>query len=799
MAKGFTFTVRPRVAVACAIGTLAGVTAWVVSAASNPVAAGASVAGDKKSAAAWHAVPGGLMTRFASTVRPDNVRTEYPRPQFARKDWLSLNGLWEFGFDDANKGEAEKWYAGKPFAEHILVPFPFEAALSGIGRGNEVHERVWYRRTFEAPKAWTGKRLLLNFGAVDWEATVYVNGKQVGQHRGGYAPFSVDITDALRPDGAQELVVQVYDPSEKNPQGWQPRGKQKGSEGIWYTRTTGIWQTVWLEPVADAHLSNATITPTLGANDKGTVAISAFLPTSANGLTLNVRLKQGATEVGTATTTVTGGMARVSLAVPNAKPWTPETPTLYDVSLQLSDKNGVVDAVNSYTAIRSVGIANGRLTLNGKPYFYRGVLDQGFWPDGIYTPPSDDAIRADVEAVRKLGFNMARKHIKLDDPRWYYWCDRLGVAVWQDMPSPDRLDSPQAQDNYRREWTDIIETARSYPCIVHWIPFNENWGNPGAFQDEMVDLTRRLDATRPITDASGWTQRDKTDVIDSHNYGANLLAEGVSNPVKPKVIGEFGGVGLRVDGHSWEQAKIYLDAPDTNQLVNLVRARVSQTYQAENLSGFVYTQLTDVEHELNGLLTYDRLPKAPMEAMAPVIRGEGVPRATQFLPVNDWLVLDAVPSHITMNDSKPTKEATEQMDQLLGTAYLPDEAGLTPKVGASVKTDSGTYMWKRVQGTTLDFQKLLPGGPHNNAVTYAAAWVDSPRAVSDAVLHLASDDGAVVWLNGRQVLRKAAIRGVDAEADEVSNLSLKAGRNLLVVKVGQGVGGWGLSARLHIP
>ena len=400
-------------------------------------------------AQAWKPANAPLMTRWAKDVSPNKVRPEYPRPQFVRKEWKSLNGLWQFAFDDGNTFTPTNDAVLKNSAQQILVPFTFEAALSGIGKGKEVHEHVLYRRSFDVPKAWNSRHTLLHFGAVDWDTTVYVNGKEIGRHRGGYTPFTFDITDALKSEGPQELTVAVYDPADPKGEGWQPKGKQLGSEGIWYTRTTGIWQTVWLEPVSEKHLTFAQI---WSLPDSHRIMVVA--PASGNlgdQMTLTASLSHNGLSAGEKTETL-GATRAMVMDIKDPDYWTPEHPALYDVTLTLREDGKVVDEVKTYMAFRSVGIANGRLTLNGKPYFYRGVLDQGFWPDGIYTPPTDAAIRNDVEMTKKMGFNMARKHVKVDDPRWYYWCDKIGLAVWQDMPSSHNLSSKEAQANFTHEW-----------------------------------------------------------------------------------------------------------------------------------------------------------------------------------------------------------------------------------------------------------------------------------------------------------------------------------------------------------
>ncbi len=575
-----------------------------------------SVAQTAKEQTRWKPAEAPLLTRFAKDISPDRPRPEYPRPMMVRKDWQSLNGMWQFAFDDEAKGKEAGWMSGKDLPQNILVPFTFEAALSGIGKGKEIHEHVWYRRMFTVPKAWHHKRILLNFGAVDWQATVYVNGTEVGHHTGGYAPFAFDITDALKGDGPQEVVVSVYDPADPKKEGWQPKGKQLGSEGIWYTRTTGIWQSVWIEPVALTHLQSIHLDgdPARRALTV-TVTLSGALPA-----VLHVGIIDQGREV-KSQYKITSPTATFHIPYPAGKLWTPETPYLYDVKLDLYQQDHVNDSVTSYVGFRKVGIDNGRLNLNGKPYFYRGVLDQGYWPDGILTPPTDAAIKNDVEMIKKLGFNMARKHVKVEDPRWYYWCDHLGVAVWQDMPSSHNLSSRAAQENFTQEWTEVIDATRDYPCVVHWIPFNENWGNPQEFQDTIVNLTRQLDPTRPITDASGWTQRDLTDVVDVHDYGNDLRRQGVEHPTKPKVVGEFGGIALPVPNHTWTTGWGYQTVKTPEELVLKIQSQTSQLFEAANLSGFVYTQLTDVEQELNGLLTYDRLPKADTKLIAPVFEG----------------------------------------------------------------------------------------------------------------------------------------------------------------------------------
>lgn len=770
--------------------------------------------------APWKIADAPLITKWAKTVTPENVRKEYPRPLMVRKEWQSLNGIWQFAFDDNGAGSSAGWSSGRDFQDRILVPFTYEAALSGIGKGKEIHERVWYRRMFSIPKNWDGRNIRLNFGAVDWEATVYVNGKQVGTHVGGYAPFSFDITDALKPGQPQEIVVAVFDPADPRKNGYQPKGKQLGSEGIWYTRTTGIWQSVWIEPVNKFHITNIQLDPIVSPDGTqgilhGKIVLNNIpggyyleFEISRNGKLVNdfMVLQHNAPAAQTQEVEWTGEKSIVD--TPTL--WSPATPSLYDIKVtlkqldsldQLKQGGKTVDQVKTYTAFRTVGMKDGRLTLNGKPIFYRGVLDQGYWPDGILTPPSDAAIKADVELVKKLGFNMARKHVKVDDPRWYYWCDKLGVLVWQDMPSSHNLSSEEAQQNFIHEWREVMAATRNYPSVVHWIPFNENWGNPEAFQDSIVTLTRQIDSSRPITDASGWTQRGLTDVIDTHDYSNNLRAQGVRNPTKPKVVGEYGGIALPIEGHTWSSGWGYQSVRDADGLINRIRYQTTQLFEAENLSGFVYTQLTDVEQELNGLLTYDRLPKAPFKRIEAVFNGTDRSTADEINFIKEWLVLGPVPGGTTLNAAVDNAENRAQMETLLSIGGLSGSSIPDPKDGEPQAMLSGEIRkWKRVaiNEDTLDFHKVF-GGNTENSVAYAVAIIDSPKATKNATLYLGSDDGVAVTLNGVEVWRNVVIRGVSLDSDIVPNITLKKGRNVLVFRVGQGMGGWGLAARVEMP
>lgn len=478
-----------------------------------------------------------------------------PLPRERRDRRLSLDGIWQLEL--------------RPGAEQmpIRVPFTFEAPLSGIGRPAEVHERLRYRRRFHVPADWTGEHVLLRFGAVDWHAVVRVDGTVVGEHRGGYTHFTCDLGPL---EGEHELVVDVHDPAD----GPQPRGKQRGSGGIWYARTTGIWRPVWLEAAPAAHITSFVLEPhtdgTLGAR------VETSAPTSVS----------------------------VEPARADAPPWWPERPELVDVVLRTASG----DVVRSYVAFRSVERAGSRLLLNGEPLRFCGVLDQGYWPDGGYTAPSGDALRADVQAAKALGFDVARMHVKVADPRWYAWCDALGLLVLQDVPSPVRLDTEDARAAFVREVDEIVDQLHGHPSVIAWVAFNEDWGEPGA--DFQVEVARRLgtrDPSRLVVDASGWIHRGETDIVDVHDYGEDLSRHRSGG--LPLVVGECGGVSLVVAG---EEDFAYRHVGSGHQLAAEYARLVGGL---GDVAGFVWTQLTDVEGELNGLLGHDRAPKASAGAI----------------------------------------------------------------------------------------------------------------------------------------------------------------------------------------
>ena len=541
-----------------------------------------------------------------------------------RKEWSNLNGLWDYAIQPA-EFSAPRRYDGK-----ILVPFPLESALSGVRRVLMPTNRLWYHRDFRVPNVSAGKRLLLHFGAVDWETKAWVNGKVVGEHRGGYDPFTFDITDAVRLGDGNDLTIKVYDPQTTT---YQPDGKQNYKRfdkpgGIAYTSTSGIWQTVWLEEVTANYISELKLTPdvdagvlrlrilTLGGTTPGSVRVSAF---TGKRLVVQVTGKAG---------------ADLELPIKNARLWTPDDPFLYTLNVEMGD-----DVVTSYFGMRKISIGKDeknltRILLNNKFVFQSGPLDQGFWPDGVYTAPTDEALRFDIAEMKRLGFNMVRKHLKVEPARWYYWCDKLGLLVWQDMPCADGgkaagmdhdgvVNFPEAAQVFETELKAMIETHYNYPSIIVWTIFNENWG-----QYETPRITRwvkELDPSRLINSASGWYDAHVGDIIDHHNYPTPVCP--AVEPARAAVLGEFGGLGLTVPRHTWVEKNAwgYTGMSGERALTRKYVEFWQQVWQLKNegLSAAVYTQLTDVETECNGLLTYDRKHlKVDAKQVAAAHRGE---------------------------------------------------------------------------------------------------------------------------------------------------------------------------------
>jgi beta-galactosidase/beta-glucuronidase len=562
--------------------------------------------------AQWQPAGDRIKTQWSADVKPDNVLPEYPRPIMERSDWKNLNGLWDYAIIEKGSAVPAK-FEGK-----ILVPFAIESSLSGVQkRVDEMHELV-YARNFEVPSNWKSQKVLLHFGAVDWKADVWVNGVKVGTHTGGYTPFSFDITAALS-KGQNKLVVKVWDPADK---GYQPRGKQVSKpEGIWYTPVTGIWQTVWLEPVAEKYIQNLRITPDI---DNNLLTVKAELNNTSSSDLVTVDVYDG-NHLITTGKSING--QSVEIAMPkDVKLWTPNSPFLYSLKVTLRSGNKQVDQVASYAAMRKYSTkrdANGivRLELNNKALFQFGPLDQGWWPDGLYTAPTDEALRYDIQKTKDFGFNMIRKHVKVEPARWYTYCDKLGVIVWQDMPSGDRgpewqprnyfngteiKRSEASEACYRKEWKEIMDYLYSYPCIGTWVPFNESWGQ---FKTaEIVEWTKQYDPTRLVNPASGGNHYTCGDILDLHHYPQPNMF--LFDAQRATVLGEFGGIGMPLKDHLWEPNRNwgYVQFSTSKEATDEYVKYADILYKLINkgFSAAVYTQTTDVEVEVNGLMTYDR-------------------------------------------------------------------------------------------------------------------------------------------------------------------------------------------------
>lgn len=564
----------------------------------------------------YKAVKGKMMTRWGKEVTPENAWKEYPRPQLKRDDWQNLNGLWEYAIVSKDEAQPEN------FQGNILVPFAVESSLSGVGKSVLPKDKVWYRKKFEINPEWKGKKIVLHFQAVDWESTVWLNGKLVGTHKGGSTAFTFDITKYLK-KGEQELIVSVWDPTDE---GMQPRGKQVlDPKGIWYTPVSGIWQTVWIEPVNTVNIQ--TIHPIADIDNS-----QLILDTEISGLKgqeeINVTVLKDGKVVTKKNFAATDKMV---LDIPSPKLWSPDTPELYQLEVSVTGKGETLDKVESYFAMRKISIAkdeNGyqRIQLNNETIFQYGTLDQGWWPDGLLTPPSAEAMRYDLEVLKEMGFNMLRKHIKVEPWLYYYYADSLGLLIWQDMVSGfetadrnvqhvkweaenDWNRPKESADQVRYEMKEEIDQLKFFPSIVTWVIFNEGWGQ---FETKkVVEWSMDYDPTRIIDGVSGWTDRNCGDMYDVHQYPGPGMEPAVQNPGRVMVLGEFGGLGLPLEGHLWNPGmrnwgyRTYTESPKLiKEYAKLMYSLAPLRYTG--LSAAVYTQTTDVEGEVNGLMTYDR-------------------------------------------------------------------------------------------------------------------------------------------------------------------------------------------------
>jgi beta-galactosidase/beta-glucuronidase len=568
----------------------------------------------------WQLNTSRITSKWAKEVNPEKVWQEYPRPQMVREHWLNLNGLWDYAITDSNKDIPGN------FDGSILVPFAVESALSGVTKRISENNLLWYRRSFKIPASWKEKNVILHFGAVDWEANVYVNGIKVGSHQGGYTPFSFDISHALNPSGTQELVVSVWDPTSN---GTQPRGKQVVKpQGIWYTPVSGIWQTVWLEPVASQSISSLRITPDID-NDMIRIKAKSRM-NAAEGYKMIFEAYDGKVKVASAE----GELNSVAdLKIENPKLWSPDNPFLYELKITLERKGETIDNIESYFAMRKVSVGVGedgheRLYLNNDPLFQLGTLDQGWWPGGLYTAPSDEALKYDIEVTKNSGFNMIRKHVKVEPARWYYHCDNLGMLVWQDMPNGDKSAdwrgpsgydgremnrTAQSAHQFKKEWKEIMDAFYHFPSIVMWVPFNEAWGQFSTVK--VINWTMEYDPSRLVNGPSGGNFFPVGHTVDQHQYPGPAMPDPnihAPNIIEGRVLilGEFGGLGLPLEGHLWQSDRNwgYRNFDDREELVNSYKKLIDQIPVLINkgLAAAIYTQTTDVEGEVNGLMTYDR-------------------------------------------------------------------------------------------------------------------------------------------------------------------------------------------------
>lgn len=594
----------------------------------------------------WQMQQAPLMTDFANDVDPNNVLPEYPRPQMEREEWMNLNGVWQF--QPASEGES---LPDGDLSQTILVPFAVESALSGV---MESHDRLWYRRTFKVPESWTGQEVLLHFGAVDYEAEVFVNGTSVGEHTGGFDPFSFNITPYLIDGEEQEVTVRVYDPTDDK--GF-PRGKQTlYPGGIMYTSVTGIWQTVWIEPVKETHIEDIEIVPDI---DRSLVnlEVHATGPDLSNA-TVEVDILENEEVVNSVSGDVN---TNLPIDIPNQKLWSPDDPFLYDMQIRLKQNETVVDTVDSYFGMRKISYekidGQGYAYLNNEHLFQMGPLDQGYWPDGLYTAPTDEALRYDLKVTKDMGFNMTRKHLKVEPARWYYWADKMGLLVWQDMPSPNSYipegnPVPSVEEEaFESELVRMIETLRNHPSVSMWVIFNEAQAQHNT--EELVELVKSMDTTRLVNPASGWEDEGGGDVLDYHHYPEPISPSDSDAGARIKACGEFGGIAYEISDHTFPDGFGYTYVESDEELFSLYREYMVMTASLaanDGLNAGVYTEITDVEKEVNGLMTYDRK----------VIKGD----TADFRKLHEKVINDTLyHSHIlpaSVNDPRTWKYTTSQ-------------------------------------------------------------------------------------------------------------------------------------------
>ncbi len=701
----------------------------------------------------WKPAVSPLSTRWAKDVKPQNPLPDYPRPQMVRANWLSLNGLWQF----ENASNAAPLPHNRELKARILVPFPMQASLSGVG---EKFKQVWYRRTLEIPAAWKNQNVLLHFGAVNYECGIYFNGKLVGTHKGGYDPFSFDITERLQ-DGANELIIGVIHNAS-----WSDivRGKQSNDQrNDFYLASSGIWQTVWLEPVALSHLENLIITPDVdaGALEVHTEAANA----EGDSVTVEVLdgeklIAQGKGAAGTS----------IRIAIPNAKLWSPDNPFLYSLKINLLHDKAVVDSVNSYAALRKISVGKdetgkSRLLLNNKPLFQVGVLDPGQWPDGLYTAPTDDALKFDIEAAKKLGFNLIRKHAKIEPERWYYWADKLGMLVWQDMPGGENK-TPQTKRQFETELRQMVDNLRNHPAIIMWVLFDEGKGQFDA--ERLSQMVKTQDPTRLVSNASGGDDKYAGDVHDAHNFPSPR--SNVPETGRAAVAGEFGALPFYVADHSWRDQFESQDKPGnqekfteaeglTRRYENLMR----QSWKLNKNTGtsaVVYAQLTDVEGDVTGFYSYDR---------SVLKMDENRVRAANFSPTlpKPLTILAATGQDAPVEWKYTTKRPQDGWERM---GY-----------------DEADWQTGPAPFGTLNVPAMLVRTEWKTHEIWLRREIEVPAGFKNPLLLLLHDDETDIYING---ILAAKMRGQSDGYEEIPLLisgreALQPGKNLIAVRVYQ--------------
>lgn len=770
--------------------------------------------------AQWSMAESPLRTRWSASVSPDNVWKEYPRPNMLRSEWKNLNGLWDLWILD--KITDENYFTGK-----ILVPFPVESALSGVGKKVLPDHIMKYRRHFTVPENWSGKRVLVHFGAVDYESEVFVNGVQVGWHHGGYDPFSLDITDRLVAKGEQELTITVSDSTDA---GGQAVGKQSlDPHGIWYTGVSGIWQTVWLEAVPQSYISEYRCEPDL---DKSRVIIRAQVDgASRRDIKLIARISGEKFKAESTGKPGTPLLLRIS----DPHPWSVDDPFLYDLELEIVDDSGnSLDLVKGYFGLRKISIEKdaagvSRIFVNNKPLFQLGLLDQGFWPDGLYTPPTDEAMVFDIETAKKMGFNLLRKHVKVEPDRWYYHCDKLGMLVWQDMPSAAN-NSETAKKKFRVEMKAMVDALFNHPSVIMWVPFNEGWGQFNT--DRFVVELKNWDPTRLVNNASGWTDTGIGDVLDTHSYPEPKAPDAeAAGPNRARVLGEFGGLGLNLPGHTWaEKGWGYQQIQSSDELMkayeNLVWKLLPLTGEA-GLSAAIYTQLTDIEQENNGLMTYDRqMVKIDPTILKKINSGYLTPRPQllssvffQNMEVPFATIKEGASIAIKSDDSSDWQPYLEPLKlkrsadlqvqatwpdgtkSLVGiytfTKMKPLKSKAPKHLESGVTVDLFQGTWDALpvfEEQQADSTMVLPKVdlpeflPKEKFGLQFRGWIELPETGA-YVFRLSSDDGSKLFIAGQELILNDGIHGM---RERVGELVLKKGMHPFTLSFFQKLGGQGL-------